>query len=148
MEKADTPEIENVEVKYDVNGGTKGEAFEEKIEVDKGYEIAVPGAISEEFAKAPENKEYKGYEVNGKVYKPGETIKPNEDITIKLLWKEKEAPKPNPTPSPDVPVTPSNPTTPNTPNTSDSTFTGLWMTVNAVALIGAAALVIRKRKEN
>ena len=189
----DTPEIENVEITYDLNGGIKGEDFVEKIEVDKGYEITVPGAMSETFAKAPENKEYKGYEVNGKVYTPGEKFKVAEDLTIKLLWEEKEeekptptptptpdvpvtppTPTPTPTPTPDVPVTPptptptpdvpvtpstptptpnvpatpSTPTTPHTPDTGDSTNTGLWLAVNAFAVIGAAVLYLNKKKEN
>ena len=151
------PEIENVEITYDLNGGIKGKDFVEKIEVDKGYEITVPGAMAETFAKAPENKEYKGYEVNGKVYNPGEKIKADKDLTIKLLWKEKEAEKPNPTPAPDVPVTPSNPTKPSnpatpvapqTPDTSDNTNTSFWTTVNTAAVLGAMALYLNKKKRN
>lgn len=57
---------------------------------------------------APTNKEFAGWDLNGKTKLEGETITLTEDITLKALWRDKSptpvppnpTPKPTPTPTP------------------------------------------------
>ena len=52
--------------------------------------------LSENSFKAPANKEFKAWEVNGKEVAAGTEIILDKDIEVKAIWKDKEATsKPN-----------------------------------------------------
>ena len=84
---------ETVTITYDLNGGTPGIYFKESITVDKGYVLTVY-APTEEFATAPEGKEFDALEIGGVRYEVGKEYTFNEDTAIKILWKSK-APVPS-----------------------------------------------------
>ena len=86
---ADNTEI--ITITYDVNGGIKGPHFDETVTVDKGNEWTVI-APSEDFVKAPEGKGFDALLINGVRYEAGAEYTYSEDITIKFLWKDMEAP--------------------------------------------------------
>ena len=53
--------------------------------------------LSENSFKAPVNKEFKAWEVNGKEVAAGTEIILDKDIEVKAIWKDKKVtPKPNP----------------------------------------------------
>lgn len=37
---------------------------------------------------APEDKDFAGWQIDGKTYQPGETITPTEDLSVTALWKD------------------------------------------------------------
>lgn len=70
-------------ISFDANTG-KGEMNPVKVEKKSFY------TLPECTFDAPENKEFKAWQVYTKEMKPGEEQYIFEDITIKALWKEKE----------------------------------------------------------
>ena len=69
-----------VNVSYDANGGS---GKMEGKELKKGSTLKLPA----NGFTAPENKEFDGWEVNGKAQKVGDEITVNENTTVKAKWK-------------------------------------------------------------
>ena len=72
-----------VTITFDKGEGT-GEM--QAVTVDKGSEYTLP----ESTFKAPANKEFKAWEVNGIEKAKGDVIAVDEDITVKAIWTDKE----------------------------------------------------------
>ncbi len=84
-----TPSEETVKVNYNANGGS-GEMTGATLKKGSKY------ILSANIFKAPANKEFKAWEVNGKEVAAGTEIILDKDIEIKAIWKDKKA-----TPNPD-----------------------------------------------
>ena len=83
-------------VTYDENGGS---GLMEAEQLKKGESFVLPvNTIT-----PPEGKEFAAWLVNGIEYQPGETIFPEGDLTVSVIWKVKESGQdPKPTPGPGV----------------------------------------------
>lgn len=77
-----TVPVKSYKITFDVNGGT-GSMNEESFK--KGEEYKLP----ENKFTAPEGKEFSHWEISKKEYKPGETIKAEDNLVIKAIWKDK-----------------------------------------------------------
>lgn len=73
---------EQVTVSFDAGEGS-GTMAEQKVNVGSNYQLPSNGF------NAPSGKEFKAWSVNGREYKPGDTIQVNANTTITALWKEK-----------------------------------------------------------
>ena len=87
-----TPSEDTVKVNYNANGGSG----EMKGAIQKKGSKYI---LSANIFKAPANKEFKAWEVNGKEVAAGTEITLDKDIEIKAIWKDKKA---TPTPNPGV----------------------------------------------
>ncbi|UHR02440.1 S-layer homology domain-containing protein [Peptoniphilus sp. GNH] len=75
-----------VEVTFDANGGTK--KIESSI-VIKGENFVLPAIFAPEFY--PFNKDFAGWQVGTETKKAGDSIKIDENTTVKALWKDKSS---------------------------------------------------------
>ena len=73
-----------VEVSFDVDGGKKGI---DSCILAKGEEYVLPEYNKQDF---PENKEFDGWQVGNETKKAGETLKIENNTTIKAIWKDIE----------------------------------------------------------
>ena len=87
-----------VNVSYNANGGS---GKMEGKELKKGTTLTLPA----NGFTAPENKEFKAWEVDGKEVAPGTEITVTKDTVVKAIWKEKQinVPSTPEKPNPDQP---------------------------------------------
>lgn len=82
-------------ITYDANGGIKGPYWFDKYEVpaDKTVTATVTEEPPDMFIKAPDGYVFCGFEIDGVIYRPGQTytIMPVKDITFRYLWKSAAA---------------------------------------------------------
>ena len=84
------PTQDKVTISFDGNGGTGNMA---SVEREKNTEYTLPAC---QFT-APNDKEFKAWEVNNMLKNPGDKITVTGDITVKALWKDNPAQPPQPT---------------------------------------------------
>ena len=92
-------------VTYDANGGITGAAWKGSEELIEGMVIKFT-APTEDVIKAPEGKEFAGYEVDGVEIPINFEYPVTKDISVKYLWKDVEVTPEPPTPEPPTPEPP------------------------------------------
>ena len=78
---------ETVTVTYDINGGTKGPKFAETEQFPVNVTI-IFHSPSSDVATPPEGKEFDGYLIENKVYRPGDKYTVTHNITAKFIWND------------------------------------------------------------
>lgn len=170
--KAAEAPVETVTITYDANGGIKGSDFCETQSVTSGTDITWT-APTDDFLKAPEGKQYKGVEIDGVFYPKDSTYTVTKDVTVKLIWEDKENPDHPVDPTPDTPDKPDKPdsekpskpdsekpskpdsekpanpgTHDNVPNTGSSSHTVLWLITSIASAFTLIGVVLCRRKWN
>ena len=74
-------------ITWDINGGTPGPNFHNQQVFDAGENVPLPELVNLGVT-APDNYEFDAYEIKGARYLPTQTYQLNDDVTIKILWKE------------------------------------------------------------
>ena len=79
------------QVSYDLNGGSGKTGFiPNGTDVEDGFESLIPTQEEiESYIQAPFGKVLDAVEINGKRVEVGKSFKVTEDVTIKVLWKDK-----------------------------------------------------------
>ena len=76
-------------VSWNVNGGTPKTGFMAQFSYDANASYTLPLAENL-LVKAPSGQELDAYEIDGARYLPGQSYTIRDNISIKILWKEKE----------------------------------------------------------
>ena len=72
-------------VTFDGNGGT-GKMDEQTVKKGDSFKLPANGFTP------PAGKEFKGWQIDNEIYKVGQSITVNRDVTVKALWKDKPVP--------------------------------------------------------